>query len=158
MKLIIGLGNPGKIYENTRHNVGYMFVDKLLTAKLPKNVIIKKSGAFMNSSGEAVKKLTSAYSLVPSALYIVHDDLDLPLGQYKIQLGVGPKEHKGILSIEQSLDTKDFWRVRIGIDNRNPDSRTLGEDYVLQDFSDQEKQILDQTLEKLLADVVKLLR
>lgn len=103
----------------------------------------------MNSSGEAVNKLANYYSLVPSALFVAHDDLDLPLGEYKIQKGVGPKLHNGINSIEQTLGSSDFWRIRIGVDNRDPNNRIPGEDYVLQDFSKEEMESLKIVFKKI---------
>jgi len=146
VKLIIGLGNPGKSYAETRHNTGFLVVDALQKVKLPKAVVLRKSDVFMNDSGSFVKKLTSAYHLVPSALYIVHDDLDIKLGEYKIQFGRGPKDHNGILSIEDKLGTKDFWRVRVGVDNRPLDGKPMGEEYVLQNFSEEERKILDKVI------------
>jgi len=148
MKLIVGLGNPGDKYENTRHNVGYLFVDQFSLIK-SKNFVVKKTGVFMNDSGSAVKKLTSTYNLVPSNLFVVHDDLDIPLGKYKIQLGVGPKDHKGLESIDQELGTKDYWHVRIGVDARDPNNRIVGEEYVLQDFTKNERQILDTVIKEI---------
>lgn len=161
-KLIIGLGNPGEKYKNNRHNVGYMVVDKLKTKSLKlKGMIVVKTNTFMNESGSFVRKLTSAYSLVPSDLYVVHDDLDIPLGSYKIQFGKGPKEHNGILSIESVFGTKDFWRVRIGIENRQRGvgepsyaKATEGKDYVLQDFSEGEKKILDGVIKEVIEDLI----
>ncbi|MEK7182841.1 MAG: aminoacyl-tRNA hydrolase, partial [Patescibacteria group bacterium] len=124
MKLIVGLGNPGKQYENTRHNVGYMVIDKIKNQKLKiKNMMLVKTNVFMNNSGEAIKKLTTDYRLQTTDLYVVHDDLDIPLGQFKIQYGRGPKDHKGIQSIEETLGTNEFWRVRVGVDNRDPSDR-----------------------------------
>jgi PTH1 family peptidyl-tRNA hydrolase len=158
MKLIIGIGNPGKEYKKTRHNVGVMVVDGLQKMKLPKDVVVKKSGVFMNESGSFVKGALSKYPSIPvSNLYIVHDDLDIPLGAYKIQFGLGPKDHNGVNSIEAELGTKDFWRMRIGIENRgNPTSHeaTRGEEYVLQDFTKEERKMLDLTIKKLLIDLV----
>ena len=152
MKLIIGLGNPGDKYKNNRHNVGYMVVDKLKTKNLKlKSVIVIKTNTFMNDSGSFVKKLTSDYCLVPSDLYVVHDDLDLPLGTWKIQFAKGPKDNGGINSIEQVLGTNNFWRIRVGIDNRNSEARTPGEEYTLEDFTKDEKVILD----KVINDVCK---
>jgi len=148
MKLIVGLGNPGDKYENTRHNVGYLFVDEFTKTK-SKDFLAKKSGVFMNDSGSAVKKLTSAYNLVHDNLFIVHDDLDIPLGKYKIQLGVGPKDHKGLESINHELGTKDYWHVRIGVDARDPNNRIVGEEYVLQNFTESERQILDTVIKEI---------
>lgn len=152
MKLFVGLGNPGEKYVNSRHNTGYMVVDKLSKTQKLKNskqVKIFKSQSFMNDTGSFVKKLTSDYCLVPSDLYIIHDDLDLPLGSWKIQFAKGPKDNGGINSIEQVLGTNGFWRVRVGVDNRYPESRTSGEEYVLQDFTLDEKIILDKTINKI---------
>ena len=161
MKLIIGLGNPGEKYINTRHNAGYMVVDKLknLRTKKPKNVIITKTNTFMNDSGVAVKYAVNKHKVKTINLYIVHDDLDLPLGTWKLQFAKGPKDNGGINSIEQVLGTKNFWRIRIGIDNRqslplrgrNPENRISGEEYVLEDFTSDEKVVLD----KVINDICK---
>jgi peptidyl-tRNA hydrolase, PTH1 family len=158
MKLIIGLGNPGSKYLDTRHNAGFLVADELLKAKLPVGVVVRKSNAFMNESGKFVKNLIDHYSLAIDHLYIVHDDLDIPLGSYKIQFGIGPKVHNGVNSIESELRTKDFWRARIGVDNRVPDDRTSGEEYVLQDFTEEERRILDGVIEKICKEINSLLQ
>lgn len=165
MKLIVGLGNPGDQYKNTRHNVGFMFMDVLAGRLNEKWTFDKKSNAeiiktqkflvakpqtFMNSSGEAVGYLTHYYKITPSNVYIVHDDLDIPLGQYKIDFAKGPKVHGGINSIIDHLHTDDFWRVRIGVDNRDPDNRILGEEYVLQPFLKEEKEIIHKVISQIL--------
>jgi PTH1 family peptidyl-tRNA hydrolase len=148
MKFIVGLGNPGKDYLNTRHNVGFMVIDAL-----PKSSKFKalKSDQFMNESGVFVSKQIKAHHIKPEGLYVVHDDLDIKLGEYKIQFGHGPKDHNGILSIEEELRTKYFWRVRVGVDNRPLDNRPMGEAYVLQNFTNEERVILD----KVINEVVK---
>lgn len=179
--LIVGLGNPGKQYEHTRHNVGFMMVDAL-TEKVNSGqwtvsrkfqsiislysqptthnsqLIIAKPQTFMNDSGIAVSKVARYYHLVPSALFIVHDDLDIKLGEYKIQKGVGPKIHNGVNSIEEKLGTKDFWRVRVGIENRNKISDTryqiLGQEFVLQDFNEEEKLILKEVIDSVVKDLI----
>lgn len=153
MKLIIGLGNPGEKYKNNRHNVGYMVADALPKTNLPKNSVVKKTSVFMNESGSEVKKLLGG--LDPNNLYIIHDDLDIQLGAYKIQKGKGPKLHKGILSIENELGTPDFWRVRIGVDNRIGD-KALGEEYVLQDFTEEEREVLKEVINKVAQDILSL--
>ncbi len=165
MKLLVCLGNPGKEYENNRHNVGYMFADyvvnkyqisnikyhydKYLHSEISeiainnKPIFLAKPQTFMNKSGEAVFSCVTRYALDSMRnLIVVHDDLDIPLGKFKIQKGEGPKLHNGIESVERHLKTKDFWRIRIGIDNRNPEKRIDGETYVLQDFTAEEKNIL----------------
>ncbi len=159
MICIVGLGNPGEKYQNNRHNVGFQFIDYLIenlqnpNSKIQKNLssiiyhlssnlILSKPLTFMNRSGLAVRSLTTHYKLLTTNLIVVHDDLDIPLGKFKIQKGTGPELHNGIESIEQHLKTKDFWRVRIGVDNRaNSPERTKrveGETYVLNDFSQEE--------------------
>lgn len=152
MKLIIGLGNPGGAYVNTRHNAGFLVVDELQKTKLPKDVVIRKSDVFMNESGSFVEKLLAKYPNIPvSNIYVIHDDLDIKLGEYKIQIGHGPKDHNGLRSIDDALGTDQYWHVRIGIDNRPLDGRPMGEEYVLQNFSDKEK----ETLNKVVKEVCK---
>jgi len=154
MKLIIGLGNLGEKYKNNRHNVGHIAVDVLLKKNLPKHFVVKKSDVMMNDSGSFVKKLVEQYRLNLSDLWVIHDDLDIPLGSFKIQKGKGPKLHNGILSIERQLGSDEFWRVRIGVDNRSPEDRTPGEQYVLQDFGQKESEILDKVIEEICKKLV----
>lgn len=171
MILIVGLGNPGEKYAYNRHNAGFMFVDYLAkrvadseeridkftydkyshsdiikcdlsATRNPRPAILAKPQTFMNRSGEAVKNITTRYSQSTTRLFVAHDDLDLELGKFKIQQGVGPKMHNGISSIEDALGTKDFWRIRIGVDSRAGDRSMPGEAYVLQDFSNEETTIL----------------
>lgn len=157
MILIIGLGNPGVKYQNNRHNVGFQFVDytaKLLNGQIVEkqknnlaiyqfnNLILAKPQTFMNNSGTIIKKLTTTYSLQPTSLIVIHDDLDIPLGKFHIQFASGPQLHNGLESVEQHLKTKDFWRVRIGVDNRLLDKRIPGETYALQNFLPKEKKML----------------
>ncbi len=149
MKLIIGLGNPGGEYLNNRHNTGFLVVESLLKRSLPKDFVVKKSQVFMNESGSFVKKLVEQYRANTTDLWVIHDDLDIPLGSYKIQKGKGPKLHNGVNSIERELETDEFWRVRVGVDNRSPESRISGEKYVLQDFTREERDILDKTVGKI---------
>src|SRR5688572_28790421 len=163
MKLFIGLGNPGRDYEKTRHNVGYMVIDKLsqiLNSKsknLNKSQIqIFKSGSFMNDSGDFVSQKLKAYGIKPEALYVIHDDLDIPLGSYKIQFGKGPKDHNGILSIEEKLETKNFWRVRVGVENRAQRSEPSGKKYVLQNFTDDEILVLGKVTEEICEKLKKI--
>lgn len=144
MKLIIGLGNPGEKYRGNRHNVGHQFVERAKKGF--------KTDVFMNDSGRFVAAKLNFLKLKPADLYVVHDDLDIRLGEYKIQMGIGPKVHNGVSSIEAALGTKDFWRIRIGVDNRDPDNRTPGEDYVLQNFSSDEKKIIEEVFDAILKD------
>ena len=150
---MIGLGNPKKEYKNNRHNVGHLVADALLKRNLPKNLVVKKTSVFMNESGSEVKKLLG--SLDPNNLYVIHDDLDLTLGAYKIQKGKGPKLHNGILSIERELGSDEFWRVRVGVDNRMG-NKTPGEEYVLQDFTEEEKEVLRKVIDKVAQEILSL--
>jgi PTH1 family peptidyl-tRNA hydrolase len=169
MKLIVGLGNPGEKYKNNRHNIGHMFVDYLIN-KLTDSQINKfklyKTDCFMNLSGKFVKKIISNFNPPAggqiSNLIVVHDDLDIPLGKFKIQKGTGPLLHNGIESIENALGATDFWRIRIGVDNR-PARRSLGEgwvdgeNYVLQNFQPVEKETVQLLFPKILTRLKEML-
>jgi peptidyl-tRNA hydrolase, PTH1 family len=139
MKMLIGLGNPGKKYQNNRHNVGHMFIDYLINESKDSRINelkLHKTDCFMNLSGIFVKKIFVNWKLEIENLIIAHDDLDIPFGKFHIQLGVGPQLHNGLESIENHLKTKDFWRIRIGVDNR--EEKVPGEAYVLHDFTKEE--------------------
>jgi Peptidyl-tRNA hydrolase len=149
--IIIGLGNPGKKYQKNRHNVGHMFIDylnKLAVDQKNKSFTLKtfKTNCFMNESGKEVEKILKKLQVKSYKLqdvFIVHDDLDIPLGKFRIDFGKGPRLHNGLKSIEQTLKTKDFWRIRIGVDNRQNTGWVDGEAYVLQDFLREEKEVLE---------------
>lgn len=164
MRVFVGLGNPGEKYLDTRHNVGFAFLDKLSqkyesTFSSKKNfqisklsdLILIKPTTFMNDSGVAVSEAVKNYKIKPENLFVVHDDLDLKLGTFKIQKGKGPKVHNGISSVEDHLKTNDFNRIRIGIDNREPESRIEGSIYVLSKFSKEEKEIIEEVLQEIIA-------
>lgn len=156
MKLVIGLGNPGVEYADTRHNVGILFTRGLSAVKLPKDVVLKKSDVFMNDSGAFVKKLLSKYPGIQlSDVFVVHDDLDIPLGAYKIQLGHSPKDHNGVGSVDEALGTDNYWHVKIGIDNRPQDARPMGIEYVLQNFTDEEKKTVDGVIKIAVNELCK---
>lgn len=157
MKLLVGLGNPGPKYHNNRHNVGFMLIDFLEKNLESKQFILKKSDRFMNVSGKFVLETVNYFKLVARDLYVVHDDLDIPLGEYKIQFGKGPKLHGGINSIEEELKTPDFWRVRMGVDSRDSKNRISGEEYVLQNFGEDEIDKLQSVFEKVKLQLEKLL-
>ena len=123
IKLIIGIGNPGKKYERTRHNAGFLFIDELERLKI--KITLAKSQSFMNESGRAVVDLIKFYhptgdlpkgdKIKPENILIVHDDIDILWGNYKFSFGRSSAGHKGVESIIKSLKTKNFWRLRIGI-------------------------------------------
>lgn len=153
MKIIVGLGNPGEKYQNNRHNVGLLLADYLQRSTLPSGLIVKKSSEFMNGSGIFVKKIVAQYKLNISDLWIIHDDLDISLGSYKIQQGKGPKLHNGILSIEQELRSTDFWRIRIGVENRQ--QTVAGKEYVLDNFTDEEITVIKNVFRQIKDDLLK---
>lgn len=166
---LVGLGNPDQEYQQTRHNVGRMFLDFLaekwgLGWKKRKDLLslvakedglwLVKPQVFMNESGRAVRKATEK---MKGELYLVHDELDLELGSWRLTFGKSSPLHKGVLSVEKYLETKDFWRIRIGIDNRL-DRRIPGEKYVLQRFTPEEREILKGTLDKIEKKILFWLR
>lgn len=143
MKLIVGLGNPGEKYEKTRHNLGFMIADRFLqdcksarettwkeenkfksllaqcsiTPKFgeEEKLILVKPQTHMNASGIAVEKIASYYKIEPFDIWVVHDELDLPVGSMKIRKGGSSAGHKGIESIIENMGTEQFWRFRLGI-------------------------------------------
>lgn len=154
----MGIGNPDAQYKNTRHNIGHMLVDYLLTEMTNNQITnykLVKTEGYMNNSGEEVKRLVEYYKLELDDLYVLHDDLDIPLGSFKIQKGVGPKDHNGIRSIDEKLSSEDYWRVRIGVDNREPENKIPGEDYVLLRFSKEEMELLTGVFEEIRKELVK---
>jgi PTH1 family peptidyl-tRNA hydrolase len=149
MHLIVGLGNPGKKYQNTRHNLGARVIDELESLNL-KGAVLAKPGGFMNESGKAVKGLTKAYNLKSNTLIVIHDDIDLPLGQIRIVKNRGSAGHKGVESIIRELGTKNFIRFRVGI---RPVSNikykvSSVEKFVLQKFNKEEEKIAKDMIKK----------
>ena len=104
-----------------------------------------------------MRKLIDHYKIKMPNLWVVHDDLDIALGEYKIQKTKGPKEHKGVKSIENFVGNKNFWRVRIGIENRFK-NQILGEDYVLQDFTNKEVEIINSVIDKIIGELIDKLK
>lgn len=180
MKLIIGLGNPGKKYENTRHNLGQKIVIEYvgthhdaslqekpnLSAKIYETgqgtdkTIFAISTDYMNLSGITVQKITNFYKISPQDIYVIHDDLDLPAGEYKIQFDRGPAGHNGIKSIIENLKTQQFNRIRIGIGK--PKSSVASstedpvEDDVLLSFTLEEKNIINSIIPEIFKEISKI--
>ncbi len=157
MMLIVGLGNPGKQYEETRHNFGFRVLDVIAgpqewqdkyDSKFIKldDLILAKPQTFMNKSGEAVAQILKFYPAVQ--LVVVHDELDLPLGSIKIQKNISGAGNNGVQSIIDALGTKDFIRIRLGTDNPEIRGSVLGDDFVLQKFTPQENELVREVLEK----------
>jgi len=174
MILIVGLGNPGPKYQNTRHNLGFMVLDKLAKKLTPagktnwqfdkksnsefiihnSGFILAKPQTFMNASGFAVKFLASHFQLPISNIWVIHDDIDLPLGKLKIRFGGGGAGHHGVESIIQQLGTDKFWRIRVGIgkpiksQKSKVKSQKSVEEYVLEEFEEVELGKLKNMLKK----------
>lgn len=153
MILIIGLGNPGKKYKYTRHNVGFQVIDKLAKIKR-KGWILAKPQTFMNQSGKAVKALIKFNKTKPENLWIIHDDIDLPLGKIRISKGRGSAGHKGVQSIINELGTKDFWRLRIGVSPKSGKPQNV-EKFVLQNFTKSEEKIIKEVIKETIQEIEK---
>lgn len=174
MKLIVGLGNPGHQYEKTRHNIGFMIAEQFLKDYEPveqtvwtneakfksdiadldwqpkqgklEKVVLAKPKTYMNNSGMAIKVISSKLKVQSSDIWVIHDDIDLPVGSIRIRFGGGTAGHKGLESIMESLGTEKFWRFRMGIGRpvgiQNSEFRVQNkgvEDYVLGVFTASEK-------------------
>lgn len=162
MKLIIGLGNPGKDYQDTRHNVGFMTIDKISdkwTIPVQQNkfraivgegrigterVLLVKPQTYMNLSGESVGEILRFYKLTPDDLIVIYDDLDLPLGQIRLREKGSAGGHNGIKSLIAHLGTEQFKRIKIGISR--PDQKSRVRDFVLSTFSKDEKPIIEEAI------------
>ena len=147
-RMVVGLGNPGQEYENTRHNAGFMVVDLLAEnlrvsywkdeagAKVglvrfgEDDLVLVKPQTFMNLSGKAIAKLAAAYEADPADIVIIHDDLDLPVESVRVKRGGGHGGHNGLRSLAEQLGTGDFPRVRLGIGR--PPGRQDPADFVLE--------------------------
>lgn len=176
MTLLVGLGNPGSKYTETRHNAGFMVLDALTeeTWNLQKSMeaetievgetALVKPQAYMNKSGQAVYKALKKYDYSAlgkkdfSRMFVVYDDLDIPVGKYKLIFGSGPKVHNGVNSIIETLGSDQFWHVRIGVDGRNGDRSIPPEEYVLSGFRADERELFARVIDgvaSLLAQHIK---
>ena len=163
MYLIIGLGNPGSRYQDTRHNIGFMVLEKIAAqwevdlkqksfdalwnrGKIAGiNVLLAMPQTYMNLSGNATRKLLAYFKVDVSNLIVIHDDLDLPPGTVRLKSGGGDAGHKGLKSIISCVGSADFMRVRMGIGKPSDKSRV--ESYVLEKFSSEESDLLQQTIQ-----------
>lgn len=165
IRLIVGLGNPGREYESTRHNVGFWWVDELAQAQKLSfkseskfhgmtarghlhghEVLLLKPQTFMNVSGRAVGALAQFYKIAPAEILVVHDELDLPPGVARLKTGGGHGGHNGLKDIIAQLGSKDFWRLRIGIGH--PGDRAEVANYVLNDPRREEREQIDEAMQK----------
>lgn len=174
LKLVVGLGNPGKEYQNTRHNIGYMALDTIasffhVTFNKKKwngnyveinyqgeKIILLKPEKYMNLSGEVVAPFLKFYKLSSNDLFVISDDLDMPIGKIKLKYKGSSGGHNGLKDIEKNIGTKEYKRLKIGIsNNKQIDTK----DYVLGKWSVEERKILEETfslLPQLFMDYVTL--
>lgn len=167
IKLIVGLGNPSKEYEQTRHNAGFWFIDELAwqwkvslkedkkyfgevarVSRAEGDVWLLKPLTFMNLSGKAVGALAQFYKIKPEEILVVHDELDIPCGRIRLKRGGGNSGHNGLKDIQAKLGTADFYRLRLGIDH--PGDKALVSAYVLNKPSAEDKQKIDEAIGKSL--------
>lgn len=168
MKLIVGLGNPGKEYENTRHNIGFMFIDEYAKEKglvinkkkfnglyvdfinNGEKTILLKPQTYMNLSGEAVSAFIDFFKISIEDILIISDDLDLAIGKYKLRPTGSSGGHNGLKNIEKHLSTQNYKRLKIGISN---DKDIDTKDYVLGNISKENKQVIDD-LKKIVNNIL----
>ena len=167
IRLIVGLGNPGREYETTRHNVGFWWLDEFarresLSFKLEAKfhglavrtqlqgheLVLLKPQTFMNLSGRAVGAIAQFYKILPSEILVVHDELDLQPGIARLKLGGGHGGHNGLKDIIAQLATKDFWRLRLGIGH--PGDRAQVVNYVLNDPRQEERELIEEAMQQSL--------
>ena len=168
LKVIIGLGNPGAKYSETRHNAGFWFVDRVAAkysavfrpdrkfygelAKISlqgREIWLLKPDTFMNRSGLAVKSLLTFYRLAADQLLVAHDEIDLPPGTIKLKTGGGHGGHNGLRDIINQLASRDFHRLRIGVGH--PGSKDQVVDYVLHNASRDERALIDRDIDDAVA-------
>lgn len=177
MKLIVGLGNPGKKYEQTRHNVGLKAIEEIVTnfqlpifkfqsifnAQISKGklenqkIILVKPLTFMNNSGQAVQYIQKKHKIRIEDIVIIHDDLDIPLGKIRVCQNRSAAGHQGVQSIINYLKNKNFVRIRIGIKPENK-IKIPAEKFVLKNFPKQEKEILKQIIQKIPGTIFVILK
>jgi PTH1 family peptidyl-tRNA hydrolase len=165
LKLVVGLGNPGAEYAETRHNAGFWFCERLADdLKTPfgkearyhgwvanareAGIWLLMPATFMNESGRAVQALAHFYRIEPAEMLVVHDELDLPPGRAQLRFGGGLGGHNGLKSLTAHLGTQDYWRLRVGIGH--PGDRNEVVNYVLKPPRKEEREEIDATLDRAL--------
>lgn len=167
MRLVVGLGNPGDKYENTRHNVGFLVLDKIAQKKgitfrlenmydsryaeigtLDDRTKLVQPQTFMNNSGQAVSKTKNFYKIDSEDIWVIHDDVDLEVGKVRVNLGGSSAGHKGVQSIIDNIGDQ-FWRIRVGVGR---DEKIPTESWVLMNFHDEKKvaEIIDKVSDLVL--------
>jgi PTH1 family peptidyl-tRNA hydrolase len=173
LRLVVGLGNPGETYAKTRHNAGFMVVDKISDAfsiALDKQkfdarfgiglvndekIVLAKPMAYMNRSGPQVQKIAGYFRILCEDMLVVHDDIDLAFGRLKIKEKGGDGGHKGVRSIIDAFGRGDFTRLRVGVGR--PDAKNDAADYVLGKFTLEERKVLSQIISSAKDAIVTIL-
>ena len=177
MKLIVGLGNPGRVYANNRHNIGFMCLNHFARSRgikfdqkkglarigigevAGKEVVVAKPQTYVNLSGQSVSRLIRKFNINLNDLLVIHDDLDLPLGKIRISHGSGSGGHKGVKSIITELGSQDLVRLRVGIGR--PTKPVLSDDeiiaYVLSDFTPEQRKAITPVIPKVSEAILCLL-
>jgi PTH1 family peptidyl-tRNA hydrolase len=171
IRLVVGLGNPGKEYERTRHNAGFWLVERLaqstgvvmrkdpkfkaLVGKTAEGAWLLLPQSFMNLSGQPVQMLAGFFKIKPEEVLVVHDELDFAPGTVRLKQGGGIAGHNGLKDISQRLATHDYWRLRLGVGK--PPAGTEGADYVLQKPPAEERAAIDAAIEKALGVMPQLI-
>jgi peptidyl-tRNA hydrolase, PTH1 family len=171
IRLVVGLGNPGKEYERTRHNAGFWLVErfaqangvvlrkdpkfKALVGKTAEGVWLLQPQTFMNLSGQPVQMLAGFFKIKPEEVLVVHDELDFPPGVARVKQGGGIAGHNGLKDISQRLATHEYWRLRIGVGKPQPGRE--GADYVLEKPQADDKAAIDAAIDKCLAVLPQML-
>ena len=178
MRIVIGLGNPGKEYERTRHNAGFLALDfwcqkmgwsefkeeKKFSALLTEGkigrekIILAKPTTYMNDSGVAARALMNFYKLKPEQIVVIQDDKDIAIGKTKVQTARGDAGHNGIKSLVAHLGTNNFTRVRVGIAPTEPKEIGVTSHFVLHDFSKEEMKTLQEVFTNIAQDLEKIIK
>jgi PTH1 family peptidyl-tRNA hydrolase len=172
MQIIIGLGNPGKKYQDTRHNLGFMFLNFIKkienfpqfskNQKLEANIskkdgcLLVKPETFINLSGKTVEHIINFYKISLNDILVIHDDLDIEMGQYKIVSNSSSAGHNGIKDIIEKLGTQEFKRIRIGIKNEQLRNPIDPADFVLQKLTETEKEIIKKLFPEIKKEIEKI--
>ncbi len=169
MWVLVGLGNPGKEYQDNRHNIGFMVIDRIASEYgLPafgkkfegeltegridgEKVVLVKPMTYMNLSGQCVQKVAKFYKVTPNRIVAFHDELDLAAGKMRTKKGGGAAGHNGLKSMDQHLNSQDYWRVRLGIGHPGDKDRVTG--HVLGNFSKEEQKWLPDWIDALAKHV-----
>lgn len=173
MRLIVGLGNPEEKYEKTRHNIGFMILDRIAQKRgvvfrlephyeskfaelgeLDNRIKLVEPQTYMNNSGDAIKKCKDYWKVDSEDIWVIHDDVDLEFGKIKIQLGGSSAGHNGIKSVIEKVG-ESFWRIRVGV---GKDMKIPTDDWVLMNFIESESEKLNEIIDKVADSVIEFLR